>query len=265
MPMRVRDRCSRPTVEGGCQPTQTIQTVQPFPSAGRLAQNLGLPLPLLAERLGQLEGEANSYVVRTVEWNHESATFEQHGSAPNFQGDVLTLCTCKHQMRTSRAAEDWKGVWLAGVTSRTIHGGKHWLCYLAKIETAHESHADLWASTKAATRRAKAAHDHYLGDIFMPKSPLPTADARFSPGRYISPRLHAHRWRDEEGWHNDWHNDISYYLADKYGHPPLLVADPWNTFLWSEPMIYFDGDHCRNYLKWSSLEELSAMLRRVRP
>ena len=108
---------------------------------------------------------------------------------------------------------------------------------------------------------AKAAHVHFLGDIFEPKRPLPTADARFSPLRYVSPHLHAHRWRDEEGWHDDWHNDINYHLAHKYGHPPLLVADPGQTFIWDEPMIHFAEDHCRNYLKWSSLQELLALLR----
>src|SRR5262245_37737818 len=153
--MRVRHRCSSPKVNEGCRLAEEIQTVQPFPSAGHLGRNLGLPLPLLADRIGQLEVEAYSYVVRTVNWNYRTAMFEQHGSAPNFQGDVLTLCTCKHQMRTSRAAEDWKGVWLAGVTSRTIHDGKHWLFYLAKIEWAHKSHADLWASTKATPERRK--------------------------------------------------------------------------------------------------------------
>lgn len=151
------------------------------------------------------------------------------------------------------------------LTSRTIYDSKHWLFCLAKIESAHESHADLWARMTLASRRAKAAHVNYLGDLFKPKTPLSTDDARFSPFRYVSPHLHAHRWWDEDGWHNDWHNDINYHLSDKYGQPPLLVADPRRTFIWDEPMIYFAHDHCRNYLKWSSLQELVALLRGVRP
>src|SRR5262249_21319257 len=123
----------------------------------------------------------------------------------------------------------------------------------------------LWTSMEASSRSAKAAHTHYLGDLFKPKTPTPTADARFSPLRYVSPRLHAHRWRDEDGWHNDWHNDINYHLADKFGHPPLLVADPRLTFIWNEPMICFAEDHCRNYLKWPSLQELLALLQGTGP
>jgi hypothetical protein len=239
--------------------------VQPFPSGGRLGRNLGLPLPLLAARLRQLDHRAYSYVVETVKWGRETATFEQHGSAPNFQGDVLTLCTCKHQMRAGRAAGDWRGVWLAGFTSRTLLDGKHWLFYLAEIGSAYESHADLWTSIEADCRKAKAAHTHYLGDVFEPKSPTPKADARFSPLRYVPPHLHAHRWQDEEGWHDGWQNDINYHLADRYRHPPLLVADPRRTFLWNEPVIYLAEDHCRNYLKWPSLRKLLALLREARP
>src|SRR5204862_7078715 len=139
-----------------------IRTVQPCPSGGLLGRNLGLPLPLLNARIGQLKDRAYSYVVRTVKWDHDTATFEQHGSAPNFQGDVLTLCTCKHQMRASQAVEDWPGVWLAGFTSRTIHEEKHWLFCLAKIEYAYESHADLWGSMTPGSCSAKAAHGSYL-------------------------------------------------------------------------------------------------------
>lgn len=110
--MKNHDHCSR-RPGAGCLPAADIQTVQPFPSDRRLGRNLGLPLPLLTARLGQLNDRAYSYVVRTVKWDHETETFEQQGSAPNFQGDVLTLCTCKHKMRESQSAEKWRGVWLA--------------------------------------------------------------------------------------------------------------------------------------------------------
>lgn len=263
--MKTQDRRSSRRAESRCRSAKDIQVVQPFPSGGLLGENLNLSLPQIADRIGTVESEAHSYVVSTVNWNHETTTFEQHGSAPNFQGGVLTLCTCKHQMRTRRAIGDWKGVWLAGVTSRRIHGGKHWLFYLAQIKSAYESHADLWVAMKAGARTAKAAHLNYLGDIYRPKSPPPTADDRFSPGRYVSPRIHIHRWKGEDGWHEPWRNDINYKHAPRSGHPPLLVADPRRTFLWDEPMIYFVGDHNRDYVRWASLRELSARLRRSGP
>jgi hypothetical protein len=259
--MNDHDRSSTRQTNAVCRSAQELQTVQAFPKTGLLIKNLGLPLSLLNSRIGHAKSRAYSYVVQTVKMDHETTTFEQHGSAPNFQGDCLTLCTCKHQMRASQAAECWPGAWLVGVTSRTNHHGKHWLFYLAKIQSAFEAHSDLWMGLKASSRDAKAAHVHFLGDMFKPKSPLPTGDSRFSPLRYVCPRRHAHRWHDEDGWHNDWHNDIDYYLAHKYRHPPLLVADPRQTFIWTEPMIYFAQDHPRNYLKWSALQDLLALLR----
>src|SRR4051794_13946447 len=122
--MEGRD-CTSRRAGAGCQSTQDTQTVQPFPSGGRLGRDLGPPLPLPAPRLRRLNRSTYPYVVRTVKWARETAAFEQHGSAPNSQGDALTLCTCKHQMRASRAAGDWGGVWLAGFTSRTLLDGKH--------------------------------------------------------------------------------------------------------------------------------------------
>jgi hypothetical protein len=161
-------------------------------------------------------------------------------------------------MRATRATNDWKGVWVAGFTSRTIYDGRHWLFYLARIESAHESHADLWQALAAQTRNAKVADRHFLGDIFRPKSPNPTGKARYSPSRYVTPTAHAHRQhRGDKGWQND----INYYLAEKYGQPALLVADPRLTFIWDEPIIYFATDHCRNFQKWSSLADLVARLR----
>lgn len=237
----------------------TKQSVQRFPTSGVLAKNSNLPLGVVKARIHGAQDRAYSYVVRTVNLKPDTLGLEQHGSAPNFQGDVLTLCTCKHQMRSRLSADDWLGVWIAGFTSRTLHDAKHWLIYLAKVESAHDSHSDLWSSMDAATCNAKAAHVHYLGDLFKPQTLRPTGNARFSPSRYVRPSVHVHRKnRSDTGWHND----INYHLASKSRHPPLLVADPKQTFLWDEPMIYFGPKkHCRDYFKWSSVQELVATLR----
>ena len=99
-----KDRCGSitPKPTSGCQTTKETQTVQPFPISGPLAENLGLPLPVLKAEIGKAEARTHSYVLSSVKLDHETTTFEQHGSAPNFQGGVLTLCTCKHQMRATQ-------------------------------------------------------------------------------------------------------------------------------------------------------------------
>lgn len=251
-------RSSKRAASFGCHSTQDIQTVQPFPKAGLLADNSNLALGNLADHIRKDRGRTYTYVVRSVKMKPNTLGFEQHGSAPNFQGNILTLCTCKHQMRSRLTVDQWKeDVWIAGFTSRSIYKGHHWLFYLAKIESAHDSHSDLWSSLEAAVRNAKAADSHFLGDIFKPMSPTPSGKARFSPSRYVMPTRHTHRKnRSDTGWRND----INYQCASKTRNPPLLVADPKWTFLWDEPMIYFAEDHCRNYFKWSSLQELVAQL-----
>jgi hypothetical protein len=258
-----QDRCGTTKTKSkpGCETAKAIQTVQPFPKIGSIADNLGIPLPVLKSEISDTTARAYSYVLSTVKLDHEFTSFKQFGSAPNFQGGVLTLCTCKHQMRATQSADDWKGVWLAGFTSRTIFDSKHWLFYLAKIDSAHESHADLWQAMKTRTRNAKVADRHFLGDVFRPKSPLPTGSARFTPSRYVTPSAHAHRQhRGDRGWQND----INYRHSDRYSHPPLLVADPSMTFIWDEPLIFYASDHCRNFYKWSSLSELLSNLRAAR-
>lgn len=256
--MKEQGSCCRLPVVAGCHTSQPMQTVQPFPEHGLLADNLDLPLHRLRTRLLKVRSRTYSYVVRSVKLDQSTLRFEQRGSAPNFQGDCLTLCTCKHQMRASQSPDEWEdNVWLAGFTGRTIYDGTHWLFYLAKVESAYESHSELWRSMDAATRKAKAAHLHYLGDMFEPKVSGLTGSARYSPTRYYTPPKHTHR-RDRHD--TGWHNDINYRLADRYGHPALLVADPRLTFLWDEPMIFMKQDHCRNYLKWSSLQDVLGLL-----
>jgi len=260
--MKDGNRCSSREANAGCHSVQEIQTVQPFPDRGQLGRNLGLPLPFLTARIGKLKGRAYSYVVSTVAWDQETAIFEQYGSAPNFQGNHLTICTCKHQMRSRLSTEEWESdVWIAGFTSRSIHMSKHWLFFLAKVDTAHDSHTDLWDSMDAESRRQKAAHLHYLGDLFKPIAPKPMGHERFSPHRYVMPVVHAHR---QYSGHSSWKKDINYRHATTFSRPPLLVANPRLTFLWKEPMVYFaQKKHCRDYLKWSSIHELLAQLRQA--
>jgi hypothetical protein len=262
--MKKRNRCATIETTNGCQIGQDVHTVQPFPSSRSLANNANLPLPILSAQLQAVGGAAYSYVVRTVKLKKESepVCFEQTGSAPNFQGGVLTLCTCKHQMRSRLSVDDWEAqVWIAGFTSRTIHEGERWLFFLAKVKSAHDSHGDLWGSMDADTRKEKAAHVHLLGDMYEPIKPKLTGDARFSPRRYLMPPIHAHRQYPGD---NGWKNDINYRHAAKTRQPPLLVADLRQTFLWNEPTIFLAHNHCRDYLKWSSLQELVSQLREAR-
>lgn len=227
--------------------------VQPFPEDGLFVRNLNLSCSQLLRRLGKGRGGAYSYIVKSVDLNRSSLSFEQHGSAPNFQGGVLTLCTCKHQMRASMDCSEWAGRWIVGLTSRCRYEGRHWLFYLTRVATAYESQAELWKSLPVTVKQAKSTQEHFLGDVFVPRGKV-TGEKRFDPHRYLAPPRHSHRRHKCD---NGWHNDIKYKHSNRHGRQPaLLVGDPRMTFLWDEPIIYLEGGHCRDYKKWESLAEL---------
>lgn len=250
---------SRPNKSTGCYPSNGVERIQPFPQDGTLAGNLNLSLKRVASRIRKSQGRVFTYVLSTVRLNRLSSSFEQIGSAPNFQGDRLTLCTCKHRMRATMDVEDWQSnVWVAGFTSRTIRLGVHWLFYLAKVESAYESHADLWNSLDQNAQFAKAAHVHYLGDNYVPKSTSLDRADRYSPSRYYLPSFHAHRKSRAD---NSWRNDINYIHADRFKRQPaLLLFEPQLTFLWTEPKLHLQHEHVRDYRKWDSLQDVVAAL-----
>ena len=70
-----------------------------------LAQNLNLSR--LKKRIHDRAEVVYCYVVRTIKRNEQQ--FRQEGCAPNFQGGRISLCTCKHHMRTFMSASSWKG------------------------------------------------------------------------------------------------------------------------------------------------------------
>jgi hypothetical protein len=238
-----------------------IQKPQLYPTNNSLAENMNLSYLKLADQVSEAEEAAYSYVVRSVYMDDLAQHFEQYGSAPNFQGGRLTLCTCKHQMRTTLDCSEWPGTWVAGFTSRRIHDGRHWLFYLIRVQKAYESHADLWKSLSAEAREEKSAKKNFLGDVFAPRGRV-AGDGRFDPRRYYTPSRHSHR---RNSCDNGWYNDINYWCSDRYGRPSLLVGDPHLTFLWDQPVIAFDKKHCRNFQTWDNLAGLLRRLRGVAP
>ncbi len=203
-------------------------TYQVVPRPGRLAENLNLPHKTLLERIAPFrQATVYSYVVATVEYR--DGRLFQTGSGPNFQGDLVTLCSCKHLMRTYRDPEHWEGVWIAGFTSYT-HLGKNKLFYLMMVSQAFESHSEFWSSNSIAeeAKIAKAAHLDRFGDIYQPKD---KSGDPYLHECYLEPcEKHVHCES------RNWHKDISY--PDRFGRrPALLVGNPEYSFLWDEPLI----------------------------
>jgi hypothetical protein len=221
-----------------CKCKSTVaQPYQSFPVSGSLAKNPNLNLNDLKKRLiNQEDATVYCYVIKSVK--NKDNIFQQTGCGPNWQGELITLCTCKHRMRTLFEPENWKGKWIAGFTSIndgtcSKDGGnrRNALVYLMKVEKAFESHQDLWSALTAKARIAKDANKegNIHGDVFHPRRRLKNGD-KYNPSKYKGPcKSHVHS--------ECWHGDVNYSNKTKKRFPSLLVGDKKNSFLWDKPHI----------------------------
>lgn len=208
---------------------------QSFPQRGRLKKTLNVNLAALRRRLASESNDVHPYVVASVKY--ETGRFIQTGSGPNFQGGLITLCTCKHQMRSWHDTGEWLGRWIAGFTGVGTVDRGNYLVYLMKIGDAYTSHLDLWSSTRVPrkVKQVKAAHLNRLGDVFEPRS---IVGAPNDPRSYVPPRNdHSHARNSE------WHRDIAYGSTRPAA---LLVGDPELSFLWDRPLLRLPGQLPRN-------------------
>lgn len=222
---------------------------QPFPTQGLLAHHCDLALADLHRRHGKQDALAYCYVLRTI--HNTGGIFEQRGSAPNWQGGLITLCTCKHHMRTFSEFLTRRGTWIAGFCGVKAGEGRCALVYLMKVAQTCESQYDLWRALSPDVRSTKAVHlmGNALGDLYKPRRRLQDEE-RFDPNNFIPPcDDHSHMK------HQEWHKDIDYEYRGR--RPSLLVGDPAHSYLWKHPRLYFEGNIGRGQRKLALAELLS--------
>ncbi len=226
---------------------------QPYPKTGPLLLNLNLDLEKLKAKLTNERGQFHAYVVDTLDIRN--GEYCQRGTGPNFQGGVLTLCTCKHKLRASPNVQ--KGTWMAGLSgtplTRTFFENvqsvseSNGLFYLAKVLDYSLSQLEFWKLLgklfPSEVRQSKASNVDTFGDVFPPIE-LPGANritSPYSPESYSPPvKNHPHFEISKETGEPRWHKDINY--SDPFGRrQKYLVADPTLTFIWSKPHIYRKG------------------------
>ena len=129
---------------------------QAMPRRGRLAENLNFRIETLLEKIDPFrQDRVYPYVVATVKCHN--GRLYQTGSGPNLQGGLVTLCSCKHELRTYPYLKSGKRVWIAGfIGSRGPVTNK--LFYLMLVSQMFESHHELWFSDSIAeeTKIAKS-------------------------------------------------------------------------------------------------------------
>ncbi|MER0170547.1 MAG: hypothetical protein DU489_08080 [Nitrosomonas sp.] len=210
---------------------------------------------LLVRLKKYINEEVRIYTVATTSLNKKTNRICHSGSGPNLEGKFATLCTCKHSMRQYHTLDEWKSVWILGLTSRAINkgfSGIHYLFYMMKIEQAFESHKDLCQYLNKQNYLAlqhKSAVRNRLGDIFEPKL---SCTEPLNPKMYKTPhKNHSH------GLDNNWNDDIVY----KGKSAPLLLGDVNNTFVWPQPKIIFDAERGVGNLKLPLGEDLFRYLK----
>ena len=221
-----------------------LDLYQKFPTKGILKQNLNKSLNSIKEILkSEKPTFIYSYVLTSVK-NYNNM-FYQVGSAPNFQGDNITLCTCMHHMRCFIERTNWENnVWIAGVTGSEYSIENNFLFYLMKVARAFPSQYDLWFSNQITNtdRLKKSSFKNVLGDLYFPKSKI--IKNKLDPNEYHKPILsHSHRKNKLD---YNWEFDIKYkhtkYLRDQ----SFLLGNQNLTFIWSRPIIkikYRDEDN----------------------
>ncbi len=193
------------------------------------------------------------YVIQSIEQD-DPGLFWQHGCAPNFQGGVITLCTCKHWMRTFKPVEDWKGVWIAGFSGLT-HTDQQSLVYLMRIGESFSDFRTLWQESELLSHKAKAAKTadkNSCGDLYEPVAANKTNP--LSPEAYNPPcesHVHYHSW--------EYDVDTSYY--DKKNPSALLIGDPEKSYIWQEPAL----ESKRKFTQGQATENLSDFLDLLTP
>ena len=186
----------------------------------------------LADSLTQslLERPVYSYIVTTITTNSDRV-LQQNGSAPNFGGGRITLCTCKHKDRATfcpsgDASAAWDNVWVAGLTSKTQDPSRS-LAYVMLVERSFPNQWELWNYLPEECRRAKSASHSVLGDVFEPKAGAEREP--HNPANYSAPiKEHVHSPEENP---NMWHHDVMQWGRRSVSHR-LLLGDPEWSFRW---------------------------------
>jgi hypothetical protein len=215
----------------GCDSDKECQDLEYWSSSSFTLDDLN-------KKLGEhLKDDVYVYTVSSTKLSKD--TIKHIGSGPNLEGELATLCTCKHWMRQQSSLNTWKNTWILGLTSRARNNGfnsEHFFFYLMKVEQEFKSHQELFkylSEKNSNALKIKNAVTNRLGDIFEPDLESSCTDP-FKPDRYkkLHPK-HSHVG-------DQWHGDITGNGKDKDNNSArLLLGDVKHTFVWTKPCITF--------------------------
>ena len=191
------------------------------------------------------------YIVRTVKYKEDK--FVQTGTGPNLEGNLITLCTCKHIMRTY--PEIKAGTWIAGFTSKNAfnvnEGPKgNYLFYLFKIEKAldNQYRYNIYLEKKYnRSYNVKNSVTNTFGDLFLinNEKEFKSEDDYYDPTFYESPHKKHGHYKNNKG-ESDWHGDIEKVNIKNWGmkrekEHKLLVGNKKKSYIWEKPVLKYNN------------------------
>ena len=208
-----------------------------------------------------------AYIVTTIKTKSPDFQLQQTGSAPNFDGGRITLCTCKRKDRATfhpsiDPHDPWKSVWVAGLTSKSEDPSRS-LAYLMCVERSFLSQVELWRALPDRCQRAKSASKSELGDLFEPKTTA--INDPYNPASYHTPiGGHVHSSPKHP---NHWHRDVMRWGRRSKPHR-LLLGQASQSYRWMHAKIILRLDvigHSAHHRMYPSLTEFIADLQEFDP
>ncbi|CAN5504434.1 hypothetical protein BH10BAC5_BH10BAC5_15790 [soil metagenome] len=176
------------------------------------------------------------YILKSVKNINHSLV--QIGTGPNIEGEVISLCTCKHKNRTSENIKE--GSWIAGISNKE---NGNFLFYLMKIQKTFQNQKNLYEyylkNNLYKSIKIKDANKNNYGDLFIP---LRNIKDPYNPLNYtFNNKEHCHF----EG--NEWYDDIMKYELNVFGKKylkehKLLLGNSSLSFVWTKGDLKYDNE-----------------------
>lgn len=187
------------------------------------------------------------YVISTLELEPNTQNVVQRGSGPNLDGGIISLCTCKHWMRTFSDVKNSASLWIAGFTSVNRIPNKHdnYLWYLMKVKSKFRSHYEAWKNLSEDTKKMKNSSKNRFGDLYQPIDNYfkENHELEFDPTCYLPPiEKHPHLEFDSSNSKYEWYYDIEQCYKNSKPYV-LLFGDPKLSFVWTKPTIRIKVDN----------------------
>lgn len=193
-----------------------------------------------------------AYTIDTVRL--EKGKMIQTGCGPNIEGGIVSLCTCKHRMRSYITdIEEWEGNWIAAFCSKK--GRENALFYLMKIEKAYESNFSFWNDLTKDQKIVKSTNRNIFGDIYEPKYSIVSFQEHNQSFYLPSKEYHRHNFQDRV-------YDIEKKFWDRY--PKLLRGKTRKSFIWNKPLLKSQyREHTKFRQKYFRIDDFIKQLRNI--